>query len=148
RRQSAGAARPRRAQTPVSRWYRDCCFRGPGLTGFMAISRRVSRPSADWQARGDLPFSPRKSSATMSDGRRILCCEGALEMSGPIKDGVAVIKPGQTYVGKQGFTYGAGASTETVGAQKVCMNILPMPTGAVAKAHYHSGIETIAYMLH
>src|SRR5215204_4712818 len=62
-------------------------------------------------------------------------------------DGAAVIKPGQTYVGKQGFAYGAGASAETVGAQKVCMNVLPMPPGAVAKAHYHKGIETIAYML-
>ncbi|MBV9568668.1 MAG: cupin domain-containing protein [Hyphomicrobiales bacterium] len=68
-------------------------------------------------------------------------------MSGSAHDGVAVIKPGQTYVGKQGFTYGAGASAETVGAQRVCMNILPMPPGAVAKAHYHKGIETIAYML-
>jgi uncharacterized RmlC-like cupin family protein len=62
-------------------------------------------------------------------------------------DGVAVIKPGQTYVGKQGFTYDAGASAQTVGAQKVCMNILPMSPGAVAKAHYHEGIETIAFML-
>ena len=68
-------------------------------------------------------------------------------MSVAAHDGVAVIKPGQTYVGKQGFTYGAGASAETVGAQKVCMNVLPMPAGAVAKAHYHKGIETIAYML-
>jgi uncharacterized RmlC-like cupin family protein len=62
-------------------------------------------------------------------------------------DGVAVVKPGQSYVGKQGLTYDAGASAETVDAQKVCMNILPMPSGAVAKAHYHKGIETIAYML-
>jgi uncharacterized RmlC-like cupin family protein len=62
-------------------------------------------------------------------------------------DGVAVVKPGGTYVGKQGFTYGAGASAETIGAQRVCMNILPMPVGIVAKAHYHRGIETIAYML-
>jgi uncharacterized RmlC-like cupin family protein len=68
-------------------------------------------------------------------------------MSATAHDGLAVIKPGQTYVGKQGFTYGAGASAETVGAQKVCMNVLPMPPGAVAKAHYHEGIETIAYML-
>jgi uncharacterized RmlC-like cupin family protein len=68
-------------------------------------------------------------------------------MSVPVHDGFAVIKPGQTYVGKQGFTYGAGASAETVGAQKVCMNVLPMPPGAVAKAHYHNGIETIAFML-
>lgn len=68
-------------------------------------------------------------------------------MSRSTHDGVAVVRPGQTYVGKQGFTYGAGASTETVGALKVCMNVLPMPAGVVAKAHYHNSIETIAYML-
>jgi len=62
-------------------------------------------------------------------------------------DGVAVVKPGQTYVGKQGFTYGSGASAETVGSKSVCMNVLPMPADAVAKAHYHEGIETIAFML-
>ena len=59
----------------------------------------------------------------------------------------AVISPGKTYVGKQGITYGAGASAETVGAKGVCMNVMPMPPGAVAKVHYHKGIETIAYML-
>lgn len=68
-------------------------------------------------------------------------------MSGPAHDGVAVVRPGQTYQGKQGFTYGAGCSAETVGARKICMNILPMPPGAVANAHYHQGIETIAYLL-
>ncbi len=68
-------------------------------------------------------------------------------MSVSANDGVALVKPGQTYVGKQGFTYGAGVSAETVGSRKVCMNILPVPPGAVAKAHYHTGIETIAYML-
>ena len=60
---------------------------------------------------------------------------------------VRVIKPGQTYVGKQGFSYGAGVSTETSGAKKICMNVLPMPPGAKAKVHYHQGIETIAYLL-
>jgi uncharacterized RmlC-like cupin family protein len=68
-------------------------------------------------------------------------------MTNPATERVRVIAPGQTYVGKQGFTYGAGASTETVGAEKICMNILPMPDGARAKAHYHRGIETIAYLL-
>lgn len=62
-------------------------------------------------------------------------------------DGLAVVAPGATYQGMQGFTYGAGASAETVGAQRVCMNILPMPPGARAKAHYHQGIETIAHLL-
>jgi uncharacterized RmlC-like cupin family protein len=68
-------------------------------------------------------------------------------MSSLKHDGVVVIAPDQTYKGKQGFTYRAGASAETVGAQKICMNVLPMPPGAVAKTHYHNGIETIAYML-
>lgn len=62
-------------------------------------------------------------------------------------DGVAVVAPGQTYVGRQGFTYGAGVSAETVGAMNVCMNVLPMPDGIRAKVHYHKGIETIAYLL-
>ena len=60
---------------------------------------------------------------------------------------VRVIEPGKTYVGKQGFTYGAGASAETVGAEHICMNVLPMPSGAQAKVHFHQGIETIAYLL-
>ncbi|MET0532059.1 MAG: cupin domain-containing protein [Microvirga sp.] len=60
---------------------------------------------------------------------------------------VKVIGPGKTYIGKQGFTYGAGASAETVGAQRICMNVLPMPAGAQSKVHYHKGIETIAYLL-
>jgi uncharacterized RmlC-like cupin family protein len=62
-------------------------------------------------------------------------------------DRVRVIQPGQTYVGKQGFSYSAGASTETVGAERICMNVLPVPAGRRAKVHYHKGIETIAYLL-
>lgn len=60
---------------------------------------------------------------------------------------VTVVSPGGTYEGAQGFTYGAGVSRSTVGAANVCMNVLPMPVGAVAKAHLHKGIETIAFML-
>jgi uncharacterized RmlC-like cupin family protein len=62
-------------------------------------------------------------------------------------DRVQVVSPGKTYVGKQGFVNGSGASAETVGAKQVCMNILPMPSGKRAKVHYHKGIETIAYLL-
>jgi uncharacterized RmlC-like cupin family protein len=60
---------------------------------------------------------------------------------------VSVVRPGRTYVGAQGFSYGAGASRETVGAEHICMNVLPMPPGAKAKVHYHKGIETIGYLL-
>jgi uncharacterized RmlC-like cupin family protein len=73
--------------------------------------------------------------------------DGERPMTTAATDRVTIVAPGQTYVGKQGITYGAGASAETVGAERVCMNILPMPPGARAKAHYHNGIETIAYML-
>jgi uncharacterized RmlC-like cupin family protein len=68
-------------------------------------------------------------------------------MSISAAESVRLVRPGKTYVGKQGITYGAGASTETVGTKRVCMNVMPMPPGARAKAHYHQGIETIAYML-
>lgn len=60
---------------------------------------------------------------------------------------VQVVKPGQTYEGRQGFVYGSGASAETVGSERICMNVLPMPSGARAKVHYHDKIETIAYLL-
>lgn len=68
-------------------------------------------------------------------------------MAAPAIDRVRVIRPGGTYTGKQGFTYGAGVSAETTGAQHLCMNVLPMPAGARAKTHYHENIETIAYLL-
>jgi len=62
-------------------------------------------------------------------------------------DGVILVKPGTTYVGAQGVTYDAGVSRGTAGAEKVCMNVLPMLPGVRSKPHVHKGIETIAYML-
>ena len=38
-------------------------------------------------------------------------------------DGVRLVKPGIKYEGAQGVTYDAGVSRNTVGAEKVCMNI-------------------------
>ncbi|MEM7778097.1 MAG: cupin domain-containing protein [Pseudomonadota bacterium] len=67
-------------------------------------------------------------------------------MSSPVEL-TRVIRPGQTYVGRQGFTYGAGVSRETVGETDICMNVLPMAPGAKAKSHYHKNIDTIAYLL-
>jgi uncharacterized RmlC-like cupin family protein len=67
-------------------------------------------------------------------------------MSKSAAESVQVIQPGKTYVGKQGFSYGAGASTETVGAKQICMNVLPMPPGQKPRSTI-TGIETIAYLL-
>ena len=47
----------------------------------------------------------------------------------------------------RGFTYGAGASAETVGAEHLCMNVLPVPVGGRAKAHYHRGSKISSYLL-
>ncbi len=58
-----------------------------------------------------------------------------------------LVRPGETYDGKQGLTYVAGISAETVGSQAICMHILTMPPGARAKAHLHENHETAIYCL-
>ena len=56
-------------------------------------------------------------------------------------DGVKLVKQGAKYEGAQGVTYDAGVR-HTAGAEKICMNVLPMPAGAKAKP-FHRGIETM-----
>ena len=48
-------------------------------------------------------------------------------------DGVRLVKSNKQYLGGQGVTYNAGVSRNTAGAEKVCMNVLPMPAGVRAK---------------
>ncbi len=62
-------------------------------------------------------------------------------------DRVRVVGAGEAYVGRQGFTFQTGVCAETVGPTRICMTLLPMPHGAQARAHYHQGIDTIAYLL-
>ena len=58
-----------------------------------------------------------------------------------------VIKPGQTFTGKQEFTYFAGISAENTGAQSICMHTLDIPPGGRAKSHYHIAHETAIYVI-
>jgi uncharacterized RmlC-like cupin family protein len=58
-----------------------------------------------------------------------------------------IIRPGDTYEGKQGFSYFEGISAESVGAQGVCMHLLSIPPGGRAKAHLHENHETAIYVL-
>ena len=58
-----------------------------------------------------------------------------------------LVRPGETYDGKQGLTYFDGIAAETVGSQGICMHILTMPPGARAKAHLHESHETAIYVL-
>ena len=54
---------------------------------------------------------------------------------------------GEAFVGKQGFTYAAAISAETVGASAIHMQLLTVPPGARAKAHKHEAHETALYVL-
>ena len=57
------------------------------------------------------------------------------------------MRPGDTFDGKQGFSYLEGISRESVGAQAICMHLLTIPPGGRAKAHKHATHETAIYAL-
>ncbi len=59
----------------------------------------------------------------------------------------AVVRVGETYDGKQGLSYFAGISAETVGATGLCMHLVTFPPGARAKAHLLAAHETAIYVL-
>ena len=58
-----------------------------------------------------------------------------------------VIGEAGSYDGKQGLTYQAGISTESVGSSGICMHMLRMPPGARANAHLHENHETAIYVI-
>jgi uncharacterized RmlC-like cupin family protein len=58
-----------------------------------------------------------------------------------------LIKPGDTYDGRQGLTYFGGVSAQSAGALGICMHMLRMPPGARAHAHLHEDHETAIYLL-
>ncbi len=58
-----------------------------------------------------------------------------------------VLKAGEPFVGKQGFTYAPAVSAESVGARGVHMQLLTIPPGGRAKAHKHEHHETAIYVL-
>ena len=56
-----------------------------------------------------------------------------------------VIRPGETYHGKQDLDYFAGISHESAGAQGLCMHMVTIPPGSRANAHFHQHHETAIY---
>lgn len=68
-------------------------------------------------------------------------------MSATIERTCRVILPGDSYLGKQGFTYVGGISAESVGATGICMVLLTVPPGGRASAHKHEHHETAIYIL-
>lgn len=58
-----------------------------------------------------------------------------------------IIRPGQTYDGKQGLSYFEGISAEATGSTGICMHLLTIPPGGRARAHLHESHETAIYVL-
>jgi uncharacterized RmlC-like cupin family protein len=58
-----------------------------------------------------------------------------------------LVRPNDTYDGKQGLTYFCGIAKETVGSSGICMHLLTIPPGGRAKAHMHENHETAIYVL-
>ena len=58
-----------------------------------------------------------------------------------------LVKPNDTYEGKQGFRYFEGIAAETVGSTGICMHLLKIPPGGRAKAHKHESHETAIFAL-
>jgi uncharacterized RmlC-like cupin family protein len=59
----------------------------------------------------------------------------------------ALIRPGESYRGRQGLDYFAGIAAETVGSRGICMHLLTIPPGGRARAHLHESHETAVYTL-
>jgi uncharacterized RmlC-like cupin family protein len=57
-----------------------------------------------------------------------------------------VIRSTEQYQGKQGPSYAAGVSTESVGSRGIWLGLITMPPGSRTKAHLHDGHETAIYM--
>ena len=77
-----------------------------------------------------------------------LSCEGNIPvMASQSQPACRVIRPQNTYGGKQGFNYFEGLTKETVGSKGICMHLLTIPPGGRAKAHKHESHETAIYVI-
>ena len=58
-----------------------------------------------------------------------------------------LLRPGDAYVGRQGFTYFVGLTGSTAGSRGICRTKLTLPDGARARTHLHREIETAVYVI-
>jgi uncharacterized RmlC-like cupin family protein len=58
-----------------------------------------------------------------------------------------IVRSGESYEGRQGLTYAAGISAESVGAHGLCLHTLTIPPGGRAKAHRHEAHESAIYTI-
>ena len=60
---------------------------------------------------------------------------------------IVTIKTPQEIATKQQLPYFVGISQQTAGAKNISMNLVVIPPGGIAEAHYHKDFETGIYVL-
>jgi uncharacterized RmlC-like cupin family protein len=68
-------------------------------------------------------------------------------MSSQRERGCVVVHAADRETGSTGLDYSAGISRESAGSHSLCLQLVRIPPGARARAHYHDGHETAAYVL-
>ncbi len=68
-------------------------------------------------------------------------------MSASFQPMCTVIHPQETYEGKQGNTFLAGISAQSVGAKAICMHLVTFAPGQRGHPHLHEHHETAIYIL-
>ncbi len=63
------------------------------------------------------------------------------------RDGISVIRSGQTVRSWNGIQYQAGLSGKNTSAKQLSMNMATVPPGAVAFSHVHVDFEVMLYIL-
>lgn len=63
------------------------------------------------------------------------------------ESGVRVVRPPAEVMSKQRLPYFIGISEASAGAKGLSMNMIVIPAGGAAEAHYHRGYETAIYIL-
>ena len=58
---------------------------------------------------------------------------------------VVIIRSGGSYDGKQGMTLATGVSSQSAGAQALCLHMVTIPPGTRGIPHVHDGHESAIY---
>ncbi len=61
--------------------------------------------------------------------------------------GVSMVRATKESMSKQGIPYYVGVSAENAGAERVSLNLIVIPPGGHAEAHYHRGHESAIYLI-
>ena len=69
-------------------------------------------------------------------------------LANEVLDGdIIVIKTPEELTSKQKLPYFHGISAQTAGSKVLSMNLVMIPPGAMAEAHYHDGYESAIYLI-